>query len=105
MLLKTALRMEPAQTVAFTGAGGKTAAIRRLAGELTRALITTTTKLGRGQADLARHHLIDPTPDELARTPQLLEQNGTVLVTGPLSEADEKWTAPRPPVLESPPRV
>ena len=101
MLLKTALRIEPGQTVAFTGAGGKTAAIRRLAGELTRALITTTTKLGRGQAGLARHHLIDPTPDELARIPQLLEQNGTVLVTGPLSEADEKWAAPRPAVLES----
>lgn len=101
MLLKDALRIEPGQSVAFTGAGGKTAAIRRLARELSRALITTTTKLGRGQADLAQHHLIDPTRDELARIPQLLEQGGNVLVTGPPSKADEKWTAPGRATLEA----
>jgi molybdenum cofactor cytidylyltransferase len=87
--------------VAFTGAGGKTTAIGRLARELTRALVTTTTKLSRGQADLAQHHLIDPTRDELARIPQLLEQSGTVLVTGPLSKADEKWSALGRPTLEA----
>ena len=100
MLLRTALRIEPGQSVAFTGAGGKTTAIRRLAGELTRTLITTTTKLGRGQADLAQHHLIDPTRAELGRIAQLLGQMGTILVTGPLSEADEKWTAPDRMTLE-----
>ncbi len=101
MLLRSALRIEPGQTVAFTGAGGKTTAIRRLARELTRALVTTTTKLGRGQADLAQQHLIDPNSGELARIPQLLEQSGTVLVTGPRSEADEKWTAPGRTTLEA----
>jgi molybdenum cofactor cytidylyltransferase len=91
--------------VAFTGAGGKTTAIGRLARELTRALITTTTKLGRGQADLAKHHLVDPTPDDLARIPQLLEQFGTVLVTGPLSADGEKWTSPAPAMLETLSRI
>jgi len=105
MLLKTALRIEPGQSVAFTGAGGKSAAIRKLAGELTRALITTTTKLGRGQADLAQHHLIDPNGGELGRIAQLLEQFGTVLVTGPLSEAEEKWTAPARETLETLSRI
>lgn len=101
MLLREALRIEPGQAVAFTGAGGKTAAIRRLAGELTRVLVITTTKLGRGQTDLAQHHLINPSLDELARIPQLLAQSGTVLVTGPLSEAEGKWTAPGRTVLEA----
>ena len=105
MLLKDALRIEPGQSVAFTGAGGKSAAIRKLAGELTRALITTTTKLGRGQADLAQHHVIDPNGGELGRIAQLLEQFGTVLVTGPLSEAEEKWTAPARETLETLSRI
>ena len=101
MLLKEALRIEPGQSVAFTGAGGKTTAIRRLAGELTRALITTTTKLGHSQVDLAEHHFIDPTPAELGRIPQLLKQSGIVLVTGPLSETGGKWTAPDGATLEA----
>ncbi len=104
-MLRDALRIEPGQSVAFTGAGGKTAAIRRLARELTRALITTTTKLGRGQADLARHHLVDPTPDDLARIPQLLEQSGAVLVTGLPSADGEKWTSPAPAMLETLARI
>ncbi len=101
MLLKNALRIEPGQTVAFTGAGGKTTAIRKLVGELTRALITTTTRLGRGQADLAQHHFIDPGRDELARIAQLLDKRVTVLVTGPLLKADEKWSAPGRRTLEA----
>jgi molybdenum cofactor cytidylyltransferase len=101
MLLRDALRIEPGQTVAFTGAGGKTTAIRRLARELTQALVTTTTKLGRGQVDLARQHVIDPKSGELARIPQLLEQSGTVLVTGPLSDTEGKWTAPGRATLEA----
>ncbi|MGH2621836.1 MAG: selenium cofactor biosynthesis protein YqeC, partial [Anaerolineales bacterium] len=101
MLLRDALRIEPGQTVAFTGAGGKTTAIRRLAGELTRALITTTTKLGRGQADLGKHHFVGPTQAELGRIPHLLDQSGIVLVTGPLSNADGKWTAPGRATLQA----
>ncbi len=105
MLLKDALRIEPGQSIAFTGAGGKTTAIRRLAAELTRALITTTTKLGRGQADLAKHHLVDPTPDDLARIPQVLEQGGAVLVTGLPSADGEKWTSPAPATLATLARI
>jgi molybdenum cofactor cytidylyltransferase len=45
--------------------------------------------------------LIDPNGGELRRIAQLLEQFGTVLVTGPLSEAEEKWTAPARETLET----
>jgi len=101
VLLKDGLRIEPGQSVAFTGAGGKTAAIRRLTSELNRVLITTTTKLGREQSDLARQHFVDPSRSDLARIPQLLEQSGAVLVTGPLSEGDEKWTIPGGAILSA----
>jgi molybdenum cofactor cytidylyltransferase len=105
VLLRDALRIEPGQSLAFTGGGGKTAAIRRLAMELTRTLITTTTKLGRGQAALGQHHLIDPTRDALASVAELLERGGSVLVTGPLAETEEKWTSPGRATLEALSRI
>jgi len=97
MRLSSALRLAPGQTVAFTGAGGKTAALRRLVQELapdTPLLLTTTTRLGREQNSLAAHHLVligdRPLPDLTAA----LVRHRSVLVTGELLEAEGKWTAP-----------
>ena len=97
MRLTDALRLAPGQTVAFTGAGGKTAALRRLVQELapdTPLLLTTTTRLGKEQNSLAAQHLVligdQPLPDVTA----LLVQHRSLLVTGELLEAEGKWTAP-----------
>ena len=97
MRLSSALRLAPGQTVAFTGAGGKTAALRRLVQELARdtpLLLTTTTRLGKEQNSLAAHHLVmignQPLPDLMAA----LERHRSVLVTGELLESEGKWTAP-----------
>lgn len=105
MQLSRALRLRPGLTVAFVGAGGKTSAIRRLIleisnGELapasgeppTATLITTTTRLGRGQESLAHYHLVDPSQDQIAGLPDLLKEHRSVLVTGPARE--DKWLAP-----------
>ncbi|MBX5493508.1 MAG: putative selenium-dependent hydroxylase accessory protein YqeC, partial [Chloroflexi bacterium] len=45
--LRAALDLGAARVVAFTGGGGKTSALFRLAGELTpaRVLVTTTTRI------------------------------------------------------------
>lgn len=85
MQLRKALRIEPAMTVAFTGAGGKTSAIARLAAELSSScpvLITTTTKFGSEQEQLAAFHLPLQVPEDLARVPQLLKEFPSVLVSG-----------------------
>jgi len=97
MRLSSALRLAPGQTVAFTGAGGKTAALRRLVQELapdTPLLLTTTTRLGKEQNSLAAKHIVligdRPLPDLAAA----LVLHRSVLVTGELLEAEGKWTAP-----------
>jgi molybdenum cofactor cytidylyltransferase len=101
LLLKVALRIEPGQAIAFVGAGGKSTAIRRLAEEPGRALITTTTRLGHGQAELGRRHWIDPTLQRLKDLPSELEAARTVLVTGPLLEGEQKWSAPGRELIEA----
>ncbi|MFQ5943430.1 MAG: selenium cofactor biosynthesis protein YqeC [Anaerolineales bacterium] len=111
MKLSRALRVEPGQAIAFTGAGGKTSAIRRLAIEVVgdqcdnirSILITTTTRLGREQQDLAVHHLIDPAQDEIVELPVLLAQHRSVLVTGPALE--DKWIPPTDDVVDELHRV
>lgn len=55
-------------------------------------LVTTTTRLGRKQSDLAEQQLIDPDPAELDRLQEMLEGLTSVLVTG--RERDGKWTPP-----------
>jgi molybdenum cofactor cytidylyltransferase len=99
MRLSTALRIAPGQAVAFTGAGGKTGAIRRLAGELapaTPVLITTTTRLGQEQNTLAARHIVLTPGEPLPPLRAELEQHRTLLVTGPLVESEGKWTPPPP---------
>lgn len=65
--LSQALRIDPGQVAAFTGAGGKTSALFACARELAPALVTTSTHLGVWQAALADRHFTwesgTPMPD------------------------------------------
>lgn len=95
MRLAEALRIRTGTTVAFTGAGGKSSALRRLAEELAPqgpVILTTTTRLGKEQSDLAHHHLVLTSPEGLKALSGLLDRHGCVLVTGPLDTTRSKWT-------------
>ncbi|MGA9533118.1 MAG: selenium cofactor biosynthesis protein YqeC [Anaerolineales bacterium] len=91
MEIKAALRLGPGRLVAFTGAGGKSAVLRRLAQELPVSLLTTSTHLGRDQDSLASQHLVVHAHDELAAIPARLAAAGSLLVTGELDEVEGKW--------------
>ncbi|MGB2895615.1 MAG: selenium cofactor biosynthesis protein YqeC [Anaerolineales bacterium] len=102
MELAKALRISPGQIVAFVGAGGKSASIRRLIEELTPetpVLITTTTKLALDQKDLAVQHLILRSKEDLRLFPALLHEQRSVLVTGERWPEEPKWTAPQEDLL------
>ncbi len=85
MRLSRALRVTRGEVVAFTGAGGKTTAMFRLAGELAaqgwHVITTTTTRLAGAQVSLFPCHLVaeqlEPLLDAL---PDLLRRHGQVLV-------------------------
>ncbi len=97
MELSKALRISPGQIVAFVGAGGKSASIRRLVEELTPktpVLITTTTKLALDQTDLADQHIILRSKEDVNLFPALLQEKRSVLVTGERWSGEPKWTAP-----------
>ncbi len=97
MELTKALRVSPGQIVAFVGAGGKSASIRRLVEELTPktpVLITTTTKLALNQTDLAVQHIILRSKEDVSLFPALLQEQSSVLVTGERLSEEPKWTAP-----------
>jgi molybdenum cofactor cytidylyltransferase len=97
MELTKALRISPGQIVAFIGAGGKSASIRRLVEELTPktpVLITTTTKLALNQTDLAVQHIILRSKEDVSLFPALLQEQSSVLVTGERLSEEPKWTAP-----------
>jgi molybdenum cofactor cytidylyltransferase len=92
--LSTALRLEAGRAAAFTGAGGKSAALARLAEELKGdmpVLLTTSTHLGRDQEALAAHHLVAADHGDLAAIPRLLDEHRTVLVTGGPDRGEGKW--------------
>jgi molybdenum cofactor cytidylyltransferase len=105
MQLSRALRLKPGLAVAFVGAGGKTSATRRIVDEMSGepsdefkyVLITTTTRLGQNQNDLANHHLVDPSDDQFAALPELLEEHRSVLITGP--DLEGKWIPPKDSVI------
>ena len=102
MELAKALRISPGQIVAFVGAGGKSASIRRLIEELTPdtpVLITTTTKLALDQKELAVQHLILRSKEDLRLFPALLHEQRSVLVTGETWPEEPKWTAPQEDLL------
>ena len=105
MQLSKALRLKPGLAAAFVGAGGKTSAIRRIVDEISSevsdefrlVLVTTTTRLGREQNDLANIHLVDPSADQMAALPDLLEEQRSALITGP--ELEGKWIPPNDSVI------
>ncbi|MEK9163106.1 MAG: hypothetical protein AAB261_07360, partial [Chloroflexota bacterium] len=81
MNFSRALRLTNHDVVAFIGAGGKTAAMFRLAGEIVesggRVITTTTTRLGLDQLSLAPVHVT--TFEELQIA---LQTSPHVLLTG-----------------------
>jgi molybdenum cofactor cytidylyltransferase len=95
MELVKALRLGPMPRLALVGAGGKTSALFRLGRELLAArrgaispgnvFLTATTHLAVEQLELADHHFIVETPDELAALEGRLPP-GLVLFTGPQVE-------------------
>ena len=102
MELAKALRISPGQIVAFVGAGGKSASIRRLVEELTPktpVLITTTTKLALDQTDLAVQHVILRSKEDVSLFPALFQEQSSVLVTGERWSEEPKWTAPAKDLL------
>ncbi len=95
MDLTHALRLQPGDVVAFVGAGGKTGSIRRIMQETaaaTRVLATTTTNLGKEEADLAPTHFIIHSVRELEQALSALPTIGGALLTGPLNADKDKWT-------------
>ena len=97
--LLRAFPIRPGETVALTGAGGKTGLLFALAKAYGGpTLLTTTTHLGVWQAPLAEQHLsLAPGEDLVEKIP---ESFGTLLVTGPAG-ADKRLAAPTPGQLEA----
>lgn len=87
----------PSVTLAFVGAGGKSTSIFRLARELDRpTLVTTTTHLGVWQAGWADQHVIARSPGDLGH----LGDAAVTLVTGPV-DAEKRLSRLEPDVLRS----
>lgn len=85
MSLCDALRIQPDDIVAFVGAGGKTTAIMKLAGELAgrdrRVLITTTTKIMEPvPAPDERLLLADTLPEATEKIPKLFDEAPIVIL-------------------------
>ncbi len=94
MRLADALRTCPGMCVAFVGAGGKSGAMRRIVQELSTdipLIVTTTTKLGFEQTDLAASHMVVAKMGDLDAIGARLREWGSVLVTGPLGTGEPKW--------------
>lgn len=103
MRLTQALRLGPGAAAAFTGAGGKSAALGRLAREATPelpVLLTTTTHLSLAQSALAQIHRIVTSPSDLPQVEAGMDLAWSVLVTGPQMETEPRWTSPGSEVLE-----
>jgi molybdenum cofactor cytidylyltransferase len=95
--LSNALRIQPGEALAFTGAGGKTSAMRRVAKEWSPhrpVLLTTTTRLGLDQINLAPIHIPAVSMDALPAVKGALREPGAVLLTGPSAGGEAKWLAP-----------
>ncbi|MCL4367764.1 MAG: selenium cofactor biosynthesis protein YqeC [Actinobacteria bacterium] len=94
MRLVEALRVGPRRTVAFTGAGGKSTAIARLAAELALqgpVVVTTSSRLALRQAQMAETHLIVQDPSALGMLPQHLAEHRSILITGGVARGEPKW--------------
>jgi molybdenum cofactor cytidylyltransferase len=109
LTLAQALRLAPGEVVAFTGGGGKTSAMFRLAAELAqqqrRVLTTTSTRISIDQLKLSPAHVIfDPARQQLADILPALEaavaQHGQVLLAGPGGIAVGKSIGIEPHVID-----
>lgn len=102
MDLAKALDVQLHDVVTFTGGGGKTSSMLRLAAELVatgrHVVVTTTAKMGSDQipvpvAGRAMPHLIDTRAGDLARAvSEALRRSPVVAVTGELTEHGSKWS-------------
>lgn len=107
MQLSHALRVGAGDVISFTGGGGKTTAMFRLAFELAarglRVVTTTSTRIFAAQTALAPFHIeTDGTalPDP-ARLQALLAEWGQVLVTGPVTTGTGKAAGVSLSVIEA----
>lgn len=103
MKLAEALRVAPGRALAFTGAGGKSSTIARLAVELEAdgipVIVTTSTHLALGERSLARtHHVITGMAD-LAALAGALQGDASVLVTGGPLPNEPRWSGLTAPIL------
>ena len=81
--------------MALTGAGGKSTAMGLIARELkggTPLLLTTTTKLGLEQSDLAETHIVLEGGELDLELDSVLGEGASVLVTGPRGDDGLKWS-------------
>ncbi|HEY9121485.1 MAG TPA: hypothetical protein VIM80_00670, partial [Brevefilum sp.] len=87
MKLAKALNLSSGDSVAFTGAGGKTSTMSALARELDPPVVlTTTTHLGVWQVGFADIHLVITKPEDIR--PGLLNEKKIILITGPAGDND-----------------
>ncbi len=99
MDLQRAFRLRQGESIAFTGAGGKTSLIFALAECYPGPVIlTTTTHLGAWQASLAEKLLILQPSEDLSQ--DFFENCHMLLVTGPVS-SDDRLLALEPRQLEA----
>lgn len=97
MRLSKALRIASGTTIAFTGAGGKSGALRRLAKEASPdipVLLTTTTHLGLEQVDLAASHIVLAGKPDMGWVREELGRGVSLLVTGPPVDGESRWASP-----------
>lgn len=108
MDLSRALRIRPGEVVAFTGGGGKTTAMFRLAAEQAArrrsVLVTTSTRIFAAQIKLAPGHLsFDPASQSLPQLLDRLARPGTnpLLLIGPTEPASGKAFGLDPEVIDA----
>jgi molybdenum cofactor cytidylyltransferase len=109
MNLAAALRISAGDVVAFTGSGGKSTAMFRLARELApqmRVLLTTSTRIFAAQIQLApAHQIFNPDRQSLAdvlpRLNHAIDQFGQVLLVGPTDKASGKAFGIAPQTIDT----
>ncbi len=102
MRIREAFRVQPKDVVAFVGAGGKTTAMFRLAGELVgqpprhRVITTTTTRIFAAQINLAPYFLsFSPSLDFLACVSSELGSHPHILIVGETTAEGKALGVPR----------
>lgn len=103
MRLFQALRIEDGEVVAFTGAGGKTSALFRLADDLVEhgrtVLSTNTVRVAAGLTERAPRHF-SASEANRARVEAALDRHGHLLITGPVDRAIDVAAPITPGLLE-----